>query len=150
MAVLVTKKRQQGFTLLELLIAVSLLAIGLLAAASMQGVAINANSFANKNSIATSIAQEVMETLMSLPVDSPTVVTAVTNAIWDLDPATAGTTLTIPAAGTYQALYTTRLDTPTPSVTTFIVTVNQLNPDGTVKKTMLTYTSFKRATRQTI
>lgn len=149
MAVLVIKKRQQGFTLLELLVAVSLLAIGLLAAASMQGVAINANSIANKSSVSTSIAQEVMETLMSLPVDDPTVVTETANAIWDLDPATAETTMTFPSAGTYEALYTAQLDSPTASVTTFIVTVNRINADGT-KKTMLTYTGFKRATRQTI
>ncbi len=149
MAVLVIKKRQQGFTLLELLIAVSLLAIGLLAAASMQGVAINANSFANKNSISTSIAQEVMETLMSLPIDSPTVVTAVTDSTWDLDPGTAGTTIAVPAGGTYEAIYTAHTNTPTASVTTFIVTVKQINPDGT-KKTMLTYTGLKRVTRQTI
>ena len=56
---------QQGFTLLELLVAITLFTIGLLAVAQMQNVAINANTIANRTTLATSLAQQVMEDIMS-------------------------------------------------------------------------------------
>jgi len=56
---------QKGFTLIELLVAISLLAIGLLALASMQGVAMNANSIANRTGVGSSLAQQVAEELIS-------------------------------------------------------------------------------------
>ena len=58
---------QKGFSLLELLIAVFLLAVGLVAAVSMQQVAINSNTVSNRLSAGTALAQEVMEDILSLP-----------------------------------------------------------------------------------
>lgn len=103
-------KNQRGFTLLELLVAVSLLAIGLLAAAGMQGVALNANSIANRMTFAASLAQQVAEDLMARP---RTFTRLTTNATWDydLDPLAPGNSKTIPSAGTYEASYVTTTNT---------------------------------------
>jgi len=57
---------QRGFSLAELLIAITILAIGLLAAVSMQGVALNSNSFANRHSAATTIGEQIMNDLLSM------------------------------------------------------------------------------------
>ena len=58
---------QEGLTLVEVIIAISILTIGLLAVASMQIMAINSNSFANRVTVATNLAQEKLEDLMALP-----------------------------------------------------------------------------------
>ena len=46
-----TSGNQQGFTLLEMLVALMIMTIGLLAVATMQAVALNANSVANRVSV---------------------------------------------------------------------------------------------------
>ncbi len=66
MKMAIKQKNDKGFSLVELLIAISLLAIGLLAAASMQTTAINKNSYADINTTATMVAQQVMDDLMSV------------------------------------------------------------------------------------
>lgn len=56
-----------GFTLIEVIIAISILTIGLLAVASMQTAAIQGNFFAYRTSEATTLAQDRLEYLLSLP-----------------------------------------------------------------------------------
>ncbi len=56
-----------GFTLLEVIMAISILTAGLLAVASMQISAIQGNSLAGQLTTGTSIAQDKMEELLSLP-----------------------------------------------------------------------------------
>lgn len=58
---------ERGFSLVEVLIAISLFAVGLLAVATMLDTAIQYNSSANLMSEATKIAQYKMEKLMSAP-----------------------------------------------------------------------------------
>ncbi len=60
-------KAQQGFTLLEVIIAISILAVGLLAVAAMQTSALKATAGAYKTTEATKWAQDRMELLLSLP-----------------------------------------------------------------------------------
>ena len=60
-------KRQEGFTLLEVIVAISILTIGLLAIASMQISAIQGNSLAGSLTKGTSIAQDKIEELLFLP-----------------------------------------------------------------------------------
>jgi len=57
---------QQGFTLIEILIAITIFSIGILAVATMQVSAIKGNSFANGLTEAVTLAQDKMEELMSL------------------------------------------------------------------------------------
>jgi type IV pilus modification protein PilV len=56
---------EDGFTLLEVIIAISLLMVGLLAVASMQVGAINGNADANRMTEATTLVQDRMEELMA-------------------------------------------------------------------------------------
>lgn len=57
---------QKGFSLLEVLIAISIMAIGLLALCQMQIKAIQGNAFSGKTTDATTLAQDTLERLMTL------------------------------------------------------------------------------------
>jgi type IV pilus modification protein PilV len=59
--------RQEGFTLLEVIVAISILTIGLLAVGSMQTAAIVANSKAYQVTESTVLAQSQLEELMRMP-----------------------------------------------------------------------------------
>jgi prepilin-type N-terminal cleavage/methylation domain-containing protein len=59
--------RQKGFTLIEVLIAMTLLVIGILAVASMQIASLGGNSHAIRVTEATTWAGDEIETIMSLP-----------------------------------------------------------------------------------
>ena len=61
--------REKGFTLVEVLIAVSIFSVGLLAVAMMLDTAIQYNSSARFITEATEIAHAQMENLMSSPYD---------------------------------------------------------------------------------
>ena len=56
-----------GFTLIEVIIAISILTVGLLAVATMQTAAIQGNFFAYRTTEATTLAQDRLEYLLSLP-----------------------------------------------------------------------------------
>lgn len=56
---------QNGFTLVELLVAITLMVIGVLAVIGMQTVALQSNSIANQLSVATSLASEALEDISS-------------------------------------------------------------------------------------
>ena len=61
------RNHEQGFTLIEILFAVAVLAFGLLAVSSMQGSAIRGNLMALDRTEAVAWAQTQMESLMALP-----------------------------------------------------------------------------------
>lgn len=134
---------RNGFTLLELLVAISIIAVGLLAAASMQGIAINANSVSNKVSVGSSLAQQVAEDLLS---SSSTGTILTTNGTYNymLDPANDSNQLTIRGSGTYRAQYTT--DTAPIAGVTGVTKVNvqvfYVTPE--VETNVATYTTYKR------
>ena len=60
-------KKKEGFTLIEVLLAVSILSIGLLAIASMQISAIKVNSSASYLTKRSTWAQDKLEELVALP-----------------------------------------------------------------------------------
>ena len=62
----VAHKSERGFTLVEIMVAVVVLSIGLLASASMQLSAVHVNSSANGMTAATNLAQSRLEELMAL------------------------------------------------------------------------------------
>ena len=63
--------KDQGFTLIEVLIAISIFAVGLLAVATMQISAINVNSTAGRITTRMTWAQDKIEELMALPYSDP-------------------------------------------------------------------------------
>lgn len=63
------KKREKGFTILEVLIAISILSIGILAVASLQASAIRGNDFAGSATNGTIWAADKMEKLIAMAFD---------------------------------------------------------------------------------
>ena len=63
--------RRAGFTLIEVLIGLIFLAVGILAFSSLQITSIRGNSFSHHLMQATYIAQDGLESLRNLPLDSP-------------------------------------------------------------------------------
>jgi type IV pilus assembly protein PilV len=64
-------QKQTGFSLIEVLIGLILLAIGLLAIAVLQTTSIRGNFFSNNLTLATYVAQDRLEFIKNLPLDSP-------------------------------------------------------------------------------
>ena len=58
--------KQDGFTLIEVLVAITILAVGLLALALMQTTAIKANALSSKSTMATQLAQDRLETFKNV------------------------------------------------------------------------------------
>ena len=57
---------EKGFTIIEVIIAISVLTVGILAVSSMQVSAIRGNAFASRQTEGTTIALDRLEKLMSL------------------------------------------------------------------------------------
>ncbi len=66
-----TRLNNKGFTILEVMIAVMVLAIGLVGAAVMQVAAVNANTNAFRTTKATSLALDQIENILSWDSDDP-------------------------------------------------------------------------------
>jgi type IV pilus assembly protein PilV len=64
-------RKKRGFSLIEVLIGLIFLAIGLLAIAGLQATSIRGNSFSNNLMQATYVAQDRLEFLKNLTLDSP-------------------------------------------------------------------------------
>lgn len=142
-------KSEKGFSLVELLVAVVMLAVGLLAVAGMQSLAINKNAYANRYSTATALAQEVMEDFLAREPSSAIFQADVglgppdpsaTN--YDLDPsAVTSNSVTVTGAGTFTVLYSIDANNPVANVAKITVTVTTTIGGGQT----VTLISYKRS-----
>ena len=94
-----TKNSQSGFSLIELLVAVMILAVGLLGLAELQITAIKANSQSDSISVANALAQKAAEDVAAMSANNPIFSSAVTGATWD------GSPFDIDGAGVYNVTY---------------------------------------------
>ncbi|MCK4621693.1 MAG: type IV pilus modification protein PilV [Desulfuromonadales bacterium] len=94
---------ESGFTLIEVLVAMTILSIGLLGIAGMQVTAIRTNSSANTLTANSAIASGILEEILIWPTSTPVI-----DANWDFDPNPSVTqnTIVIDGGGSYTATYT--------------------------------------------
>jgi prepilin-type N-terminal cleavage/methylation domain-containing protein len=64
-------KHEKGFTLLEVIFAVSILTVGILSVAAMQGASIRGNAFAWRTSEASNVAMSQIESMLEWRYDDP-------------------------------------------------------------------------------
>jgi type IV pilus assembly protein PilV len=64
-------KKEDGFTMIEILIALTIFAVGLLALAALQTTAISLNSTSNKLTNLSTVAMDQIEKLSALPYNDP-------------------------------------------------------------------------------
>lgn len=93
----------KGFTLVELLLALTIFAIGLLALASMQFTAIRTNSSANLRTAKVALGQGIMDEILSWRPDDPRLNSDSTDNVWNFPG--GATTLDLPGSGSYSATY---------------------------------------------
>ena len=142
------KGNESGFTLTEVLVAMTILAVGLLAIAGMQVTAMRGNTTANVSTANTAVVAGIMEKILALGAGNDLVAGNITNAVWDFepDPGVTQTTAILDGSGSYSAIYSVVPDYDSGSgsinnVSRIEVTVTQVS--GSQKS--VTLTAFKRA-----
>jgi type IV pilus assembly protein PilV len=126
-----------GFSLVELIIAISILSIGLLATATMLAKGIGANRFAQRVTIDSTLAYSVLDEILAKDPSDVLFDTAIGNAVYDLDTAIPATTRSVQGV-VYSATYSIAPDTPVAGSARVSVTI-------TGGGRPVTLTSFKRS-----
>ena len=117
---------EKGFTLLEVIVAISILTFGLLAVASMQMTAIRGNYNASNITEATTVAQDRLENLMGLLYSDPL-----------LDPGNGLSDPAPPSPSGYTVTYDVLNNDPMTNTRLITVTV-QWQDKGVQKQSVLT------------
>ena len=107
---------QQGFSLVELLVAMTILSVGLFALAQMQTVAAKNSAIAHKISASTFLCQEALEDIMSWSPDNASLNADAANVVYANNVQVAG-------GGAFNITYSTTRNTPAIGTTRVVVTV---------------------------
>jgi type IV pilus assembly protein PilV len=111
-----------GFSLVELLIAITVLAVGLLSVANMQTVAISSGAFSQKLMVASELANEAMEDILAWDPAHPSLNATLSDIPY-------ATNVSLAGGGTFTITYSTRINTPSFGTTSIVVTVTEVgNP----------------------
>jgi type IV pilus assembly protein PilV len=130
-------RNQKGFTLLELLVALTIFAIGMLSVAGMQVTALRENANSHSRTAAATLADGIVEEIQRWALNDPRLnITGPQE--WDAFP--DGNTIAIDGAGTFRATY--RLDRNFNGVQNIIRIAVEVTGGGTWPVTLV---SFKRA-----
>ncbi len=127
----------KGFSLLELLVAIFILSVGLLATATVLVTGIDSNRLAQMVTVESGLAYSVLDELMARDESDPIFDTTQSNVTYDLDTDSGATTRTVQGV-TYSATYSITANTPVVGVARIDVTV-------TGGGRTVTLTSFKRS-----
>lgn len=128
-------KGNQGFTIVELLVALTIFSIGLLALASMQITAIQGNAQANRLSQEASMAQGVMEQILAWKPNDARLNSSSSNQTWVFSD--GSTTYSETGSSNLSARYTVVANSPLANMAT--ITVNVQGPEG-----VATLTEYKK------
>lgn len=105
----------KGYTLLELLVALTILSIGVLGLTAMITSGIGTGRFSHAMAVESSIATSVLEEMMARPAADPVFTASSSNVVYDLDPATADTGVFVQGRR-YTAVYSVALNNPVTGV----------------------------------
>lgn len=120
---------QQGFTLVELLVSVSLMVIGVFAVVSMISVSLRSDMIANGIATKTGLVREVLEDITSRSTSDPVLTTSAANQNYNFStthslPGSSTQSQTTIQSATYTATYSVQTNTPTSGVSQITVTVS--------------------------
>jgi len=126
-----------GFTLVELLIAIFILAVGLLGTASMMASGIGGNRLSSRLTVESGIAHSVMDEFMARDEGDTVFDAAVTGVVYDLDSSSGAATRVVQGV-TYSATYTIATNNPVTGMVRLDISI-------TGGGRTLSMTSFKRS-----
>ena len=143
------RRSESGFSLVELLIAMSILAVGLLATVTMQATSLQRNGLAQRTTVVAALARGAMDDLVSRDGGGVFFQTAAAppGIAFDLDPNTAAMTQTIQGVA-YSA---TAIVTPNAAISVggaapvSVLNLTQVTLTVTGGGRTVTLTEFKRA-----
>lgn len=118
-----TMKKQDGFTLLELLIAMFILSFGLLGTATMLSMGIGTDRLSQMITVEGALGSSVLEEITSRDSNDAIFNATVTGATYDLDTDTAATTKKV-SGRVYSATYSVSVNNPVAGVSKVDVTVS--------------------------
>lgn len=122
---------ESGFSLVELLVAISIMAIGLLAAATTLSTGIGSNRMAQRLTVETNLAYSVLDEFLAKDAGDALFDADSTGVTYDLDTGSGAATRTVNGV-TYSAVYSVDADNPVPGVAEITVTVSGGNRSVTL------------------